>query len=335
MLRAYGNFLAAILLISLFLCVVIEWYGFNYVPAKNAQTIEVYIPQGSSVNLVASILHTQGVLERPRAFVLMARFQNLSRYLKAGEYIIPSDITPAKLLRFLKEGKVLYRDYTLVEGWRFKQVLESMQNNRYVDYDLQHKTIPEIMAELGFPNENPEGRFFPDTFKFARGTSALVLLKKSHQLMSKELEELWQQRAANLPYKFPEDAVIVASLVEKETAAWEERSQIAGVILRRLEKNMRLQIDPTVIYALGDQYTGSLSKENLVVNSPYNTYLYKGLPPTPIAMPSKSSLYAALHPADGDAIYYVSRGNGTHEFSATLTAHNNAVKKLRQLEGSK
>ena len=182
------------------------------------------------------------------------------------------------------------------------------------------------------PDKNPEGIFYPDTFKFARGTSDRVLLKKSMQLMTQQLEKLWQARAANLPYKNVEEAVTVASLIEKESAVPAERPHIAGVILRRWQNNMLLQIDPTVIYALGDQYTGHISKDDLKVNSPYNTYLYKGLPPTPIASPGFSSLEAALHPATGDTLYYVSKGDGTHEFSATLAQHNQAVAKLRQRE---
>lgn len=335
MVRTYGSFIAMMILLSVCLCLSLEWYGFNYIPSRNTQTVEVYLPLGSSVNTIATILHDNGVLERPRAFVFMARFQNLSPSLKAGEYSIPVDSTPAKLLQLLISGKVRYREFTLVEGWNFKQVLEGMENNIYLHHDLKAKTPQEIMALLGKPNENPEGRFYPDTFKFARGTSELVLLKQSYHLMAKQFDKVWQRRAPNLPYKSPEEAMVVASLIEKETAVAAERPQVAGVILRRLEKNMRLQIDPTVIYALGDQYTGRITKEHLAVDSPYNTYLYKGLPPTPIAMPGLSSIEAALHPAEGDALYYVSKGNGAHEFSATLSAHNTAVKKLRQLEGVK
>lgn len=330
--RTYGYFLIAMILTSVLLCLAIEWVGFEYVPSKNKEIAEVYLPPGSSIHAIADILHAQGVLERPRAFVFMSRLKNKAQALKAGEYLIPTDITPARLLRFLVAGKVRYRDITFVEGWRFSQILESLAKNPYIQHDVQGKTPVEIMTLLGKADKNPEGLFFPDTFKFARGTSDLVLLRDSQHLMTKHLEKLWNERAANLPYQTVEEALIVASLIEKETAVATERPQIAGVILRRLQQKMLLQIDPTVIYALADQYTGHLTKENLKFNSPYNTYLFKGLPPTPIAMPGLTSLQAALHPADGDALYYVSKGDGTHEFSATLSAHNLAVEKLRQRE---
>lgn len=295
---------------------------------------EVFIPPGTSIHGIANILHTQGVLERPKAFVFMARLENVTKYLKAGEYIVPTNITPSQLLRFLMVGKVRYREITFVEGWRFAQLFDALEKNQYLKHDCLGKTPQEIMAMLGAPDKNPEGRFFPNTFKFARGTRESTILKESFQMMSKELAKAWEQRVPNLPYLSPDEAVIVASLIEKETAVAEERAIIAGVILRRLHNNMLLQIDPTVIYALGSHYTGQLSKEDLKINSPYNTYLFKGLPPTAIAMPGLASLNAALHPADGDALYYVSKGDGTHQFTATLAEHHDAIHKFRHREQS-
>lgn len=295
---------------------------------------EVFIPPGASIHGIANILHTQGVLERPKAFVFMARLENVTKYLKAGEYLVPTNITPSQLLRFLMAGKVRYREITFVEGWRFAQLFDALEKNQYLKHDCLGKTPQEIMAMLGVPDKNPEGRFFPNTFKFARGTRESTILKESFEMMSKELAKAWAQRAPNLTYLSPDEAVIVASLIEKETAVAEERAIIAGVILRRLRNNMLLQIDPTVIYALGSQYTGQLSKEDLKINSPYNTYLFKGLPPTAIAMPGLASLNAALHPADGEALYYVSKGDGTHQFTATLAEHHDAVHKFRHREQS-
>ncbi len=326
------SYIASIILISVLLCLGIEWYGFKFIPSKNSQVAEVYIPPGTSIHGIANILHAQGVLERPKAFVFMARLENVTKYMKAGEYFVPTNITPSQLLRFLMSGKVRYREITFVEGWRFSQLFDALQKNQYLKHDCQGKTPQEIMAMLGEPDKNPEGRFFPNTFKFARGTSESTILKESHQLMTKELAKAWEQRAPNLPYLSPNEAVIVASLIEKETAVATERAVIAGVILRRLHNNMLLQIDPTVIYALGTQYTGHLSLEDLKVNSPYNTYLFKGLPPTAIAMPGFASLNAALHPADGEALYYVSKGDGTHQFTATLAEHHDAVNKFRHQE---
>lgn len=329
MARTYVLFTGAVILTSALLCFLTEWYGFHYIPAKNAQVAEVYIPTGSSIQLIAQTLKAQGVLERPRAFVFMARLKNLAHAVKAGEYLIPTGMTPAQLLRVLVAGKVRLRELTFVEGWRFTQLLGSLAKNPYLQHDLQGKTPQDIMALLGEPEKNPEGGFYPDTYKFARGTHESVLLKQAHALMTREVAQAWQERAAGLPYASVAEAVIVASLIEKETAVAAERAQVAGVILRRLQLKMPLQIDATVIYGLGDQYTGRLSHADLKVNSPYNTYLFKGLPPTPIAMPGKAALIAALHPAPGDAMYYVSKGDGSHEFSATLAAHNRAVNKLR------
>lgn len=331
--RTYGYFVAAIALTALLLCVTVEWLGFYFVPAKNPAIAEIYIPLGSGIGKIADILHAEGVIKRPRAFVLMARLKNLTSHIKAGEYEIPTEITPAKVLQLLVSGKVRYRDITFVEGWRFTQIIDALLKNPYVQHNLQDKSPQEIMALLGQPDKNPEGLFFPSTFKFARGTSDLVLLKESEHLMDRTIKKLWTERSPNLPYIKMEDALTVASLIEKETAVDSERPQVAGVILRRWQKNMLLQIDPTVIYAVGEKYTGHITKDDLKVNSPYNTYLFKGLPPTPIASPSLSSIQAALHPAEGDSLYYVSKGDGSHEFSATLAQHNIAVTKLRKLEG--
>lgn len=329
LLRTYSTFITSIILTSLILCLSVEWYGYKYLPSKNFQVAEVYIPPGTSIHGIANILHKQGVLERPKAFVFMARLENVTKYIKAGEYVVPTNITPSQLLQLLRSGKVRYREITFIEGWRFNHMINALEKNPYLKHDCLGKSPQEIMALLGDPEKNPEGRFYPNTFTFARGTNESLILKESYQLMKKELAKAWNQRAPNLPYLSADDAVIVASLIEKETAVAAERPIIAGVILRRLHDNMLLQIDPTVIYALGEKYTGKLSKEDLKFNSTYNTYLYKGLPPSPIAMPGLASLNAALHPADGQALYYVSKGDGTHEFTATLAEHHEAIHKYR------
>jgi UPF0755 protein len=331
--RNYRYFVAVISIITILLCLSIEWIGFNYIPANNKQIAEVYIPHGSSIFATAEILHAQGVLDRPRAFVLISRLKNLAHSIKSGEYLIPTNITPSELLRLLVAGKVRYREITLVEGWRFSQILECLAKNPYLQHDTQGKTPEQIMSLLNKAGADPEGVFFPDTYKFARGTRDSIILKKAMVLMSKHLQKNWAERAANLPYQSVDQVLIVASLIEKETAVRQERPEVAGVILRRWQKKMLLQIDPTVIFALGDQYTGHLTRDNMKINSPYNTYLNKGLPPTPIAIPGLDSLKAALHPSEGDALYYVSKGDGTHQFSATLAAHNVAVEKLRLRKG--
>lgn len=259
---------------------------------------------------------------------MLARIQGNLGKIKAGEYLIePGKTTPAKLLQNMAAGRVLLRQLTIIEGWTFQQIMNAINNNPYLQHNFNTLKNDEIMAQLGYPNINPEGRFYPDTYLFSKGTADSKILKKSYQKMQILLAQQWNSRAANLPYQNQEEALTAASLIERETAVPQERPMVAGVIVRRLEKNMRLQIDPTVIYALGNAYKGKLSSQDLKINSPYNTYLYKGLPPTPIAVPSASSLYAALHPASGDALFYVANGRGSHIFSATLKDHDVAIDK--------
>lgn len=216
------------------------------------------------------------------------------------------------------------REIKIIEGWQLQQVLTALHQNPYLEHDLVGKSVPVSL----------EGLLFPDTYLFARGTTESEILNQATKLMNKQLAKAWEQRAQNLPYLSSFDALIVASLVEKETAIATERAQIAGVILRRLEKNMLLQIDPTVIYALGSSYSGKLHKEDMSIDSPYNTYKNKGLPPTPIAMPGLASIEAALHPAAGTALYYVSRGDGSHEFTDNLAAHQLAIQKFLKSRNS-
>jgi UPF0755 protein len=228
--------------------------------------------------------------------------------------------------RQMTTGKGLYyRLFTIVPGWSFTQLRRQLLLNKYLKHISQTYDDKQIMTELGNSSLAPEGEFYPDTYYYTRGVPDLVILKRAYQLMQLKLNEAWETRLPGLPYKDAYDALIVASLIEKEAYLNSERPVIAGVLINRLRKNMLLQIDPTVIYGMGDRYTGKIYKENLVENTPYNTYVHKGLPPTPIAMPSQASIEAAIHPQANDYYYFVAKGDGSHQFSKTLLDHNVAV----------
>lgn len=308
-----------------------QWQRFLYRPMlANTQTpIEVEVRQGTGVNSLAWKLKRQGLLQHPDYFILLARMRGAFTRIQAGTYLIqPGKTTPAKFLDDMLAGRVILRELTIVEGWTFAQMMQAINSNPYLTHTLAGKDPQAIMTALGYPEQNYEGHFYPDTYLFGDGTSDVKILKKAYLKMNNLLAQAWAKRATGLPYDSPEQALIAASLIERETAVAAERPLISGVIIRRLQKNMRLQIDPTVIYALGSAYQGKLTTQDLLVNSPYNTYLHKGLPPTAIAFPSTSSVQAALHPTLSDALYYVASGkNGSHIFSATLRQHDAAIDK--------
>lgn len=297
---------------------------------ESAKTFEV--PAGASLSDVAHRLQAEGLTARPRYFVWMGRLHGMAHAIQAGEYRIEPGTKPRQLLDDMAAGRVFEHSLTLVEGWNFREMMAAVNADRYLAHTLRGLSDAEIMKRLGWPDEKPEGRFLPETYNFPRGTTDLEFLRRAHRAMSRELASAWANRAQGLPLKSPYEALILASIIEKETAVPEERRRIAGVFVRRLEKGMRLQTDPTVIYGLGAGFDGNLRRQDLKRDTPYNTYTHRGLPPTPIAMPGRDSLTAAVHPDAGDALYFVSRGDGSHYFSATLEEHNRAVIKY-QLHG--
>ncbi len=290
------------------------------------------VKPGTNLSAVAHGLARQGLLDRPRYFVLHARLEGVADSIQAGEYAIAPGTTPSALLQDMVAGRVIQYSLTLVEGWTFRQVMDAVRNDPYLTHTLNGLDDAALMARLGHPDLHPEGRFFPDTYRFPRGTTDVAFLQRAFDAMHAHLAQEWAQRDEGLPLKTPYEALILASIVEKETALPRERRAIAGVFVRRLQKGMRLQTDPTVIYGLGAAFDGNLHRRDLRRDDPYNTYRHRGLPPTPIAMPGLDSLHAALHPAPGDALYFVSKGDGSHAFSATLEEHNRAVVKY-QLNG--
>lgn len=314
---------------------VLGWLALEYraftntplsVPAKG---LELHINPGASLHRISKDLAAQRILEYPRFLTLLGRQTGLASRIQAGEYNIDPGTTPAQLLDQLSSGKVIQHGLTLVEGWTFAQMRQAVADHPALNHTLGNLSDTEIMEKIGHAGEHPEGRFLPDTYLFPRGTSDIEFLKRAYDAMSSVLASEWDIRSADLPLDSPYESLILASIIERETAQPDERDLIAGVFIRRLEKNMRLQTDPTVIYGIGPAFDGNIRKRDLRTDTPYNTYTRSGLPPTPIAMPGAASIHAALHPAEGDALYFVARGDGSHEFSSTIQAHNKAVRKYQ------
>ncbi len=291
------------------------------------QSTVVDIPRGASLRGVARLLTDQGMFKHPYYFIALAYRQGDQGRIKAGMYELTAGMTPVDVLERITSGRVIQYSVTLVEGWTFRQAVDAIAVQDQFIGPLAELSDEAIMAELGRPGQHPEGRLFPDTYRFVPGTPRLAVLKRAFDEMEKVLAEEWETRRDDLPIDTPYEALILASIVEKETGAAHERSEIAGVFVRRLRKGMRLQTDPTVIYGLGERYDGNIRSADLREATPYNTYVIAGLPPTPIALPGRAAIHAVLNPADGDSLYFVSRGDGTHVFSATLDAHNQAVRR--------
>ena len=284
------------------------------------------IGRGSSFKEIVRQLRDQGLsTASPLYWRLLAVQMQVAGRLHAGEYAPPVGITPRLLLANMAAGRVLQRNFTIVDGWTFREVLAALGKAEKLKHATAGLDDATIMQKIGAAGEQPEGRFLPETYAYVKGDSDLDILKRAHAAMVKTLDELWPGRDKDLPLATPYDALILASIVEKETGRADERAKIAGVFVRRLENHMLLQTDPTVIYGMGVSYQGRIHKTDLTTDTPYNTYTRPGLPPTPIALPGKPAIVAALHPAPGTALYFVSRGDGTHVFADTLAEQNRNV----------
>jgi UPF0755 protein len=288
------------------------------------------LPAGASLNQLAYDLQRHGIIEYPRFFILLGREQDAARRLQAGEYVLTRGMTPRTLLELMVAGQVIQHALTLIEGETFREMLQRIQAHPVIEVTLDGLEDAAIMQRLGHAGMHPEGRFLPDTYYFPRNTTDLAFLQRAYAAMAGQLAKAWEGRADGLPLKTPQQALTLASIVEKETGRAEERPQIAGVFIRRLQKGMKLQTDPTVIYGMGDGFDGNLRRRDLRKDTPYNTYTRHGLPPTPIAMPGSDAIHAVLHPAAGDSLYFVSMGGGRHYFSSTLKEHNLAVDKFQR-----
>jgi UPF0755 protein len=287
------------------------------------------VAAGASLGAVARDLEKAGLLDRPRTWLRHGIRAGLATRIQAGEYRLLPGTTPATLLDQFAAGDVILHAVTVPEGWTFRQALAALQSHPRIHVELADLADAEVLARLGIREEHPEGLFFPDTYRFARGTSERALLLQAHARLERELQDAWMKRAPDLPLNSAYEALILASLVEKETAAADERPRIAGVFVNRLRKGMRLQTDPSVIYGLGERFDGNLRRRDLVADTPYNSYTRSGLPPTPIALVGREALDAATQPATTRSLYFVATGlgDGRHFFAETLEEHNANVKR--------
>jgi UPF0755 protein len=285
------------------------------------------IAPGASLSGVARDLEQAGVLSRPALFVTWGRFTGQAAALQTGEYELQPGASPKSILDQFVAGQVKLYAFTILEGWTYREVLQSLAGQAAISSALAGLSLAEQLELLDIEASHPEGQFFPDTYLVARGTTDVAVLKQAAALMQTELAQAWESRAVGLPLKSSYELLTLASIVERETAMDTERPQVAGVFIRRLQKRMRLQTDPTVIYGLGESFDGNITRKDLLTDTPYNTYTRSGLPPTPIGMPGQASLIAAAHPDDGDTVYFVATGDadGSHVFSRTLVEHNAAV----------
>jgi UPF0755 protein len=287
------------------------------------------INKGQTFSSLTRNLQKQGLLQSRVPLILLARIKWQTRSIKIGEYRLKAGSSTSQLLEQITSGKVIQHKVVLIEGWNFKEFLVALHKSPKLKATLKGKSHKEIMQAIGFPGQHPEGKFFPDTYQFSKGVDDVAILKQAYQKMKASLDELWPGRDTSIPIKTPYEALILASIIEKETGKASEGTTISAVFINRLRIGMRLQTDPTVIYGMGEKYHGNIRRKDLRTDTPYNTYTRYGLPPTPIAMPSRESIYAALHPNDSKAIYFVGRGDGSHQFSRTLQEHNNAVIKYQ------
>lgn len=338
MMNALGKLIGVVLLLISFIggWFLIEYQVFIQAPLtkERFESVNYTIKSGSSLAGVARELNQQGLMPHPRYWVWLAKWEGSADQIKAGEYEISPQMTPRQLLAHFVSGNVVDYTLTIPEGWTFRQMVKALHQHDKIEVTLldSEGRLPDnatLMSQLKLDETHPEGLFYPDTYHFSSNTTDVEFLQRAYRAMQERLQKEWQNRAPDLPYKNAYEALIMASIIEKETAVPDERGEISGVFVRRLQKRMRLQTDPTVIYGLGESFDGNIRKRDLRAKNPYNTYKIKGLPPTPIALPGGDSIYAALHPEDGDALYFVSRGDGTHKFSATNEEHNAAVRKYQ------
>lgn len=307
------------------------WQGLKTLeePVSLQEPVLFNVPAGTAFSRVAEQLEAEGLVEKSLWLKLHGRLNPQQARIKAGEYEFTNGMSAKAMVNAMVAGDIKHWSIQFIEGWTFKDMRAALARAERLRQETAGWSDEEIMAALGAEGEHPEGRFFPDTYLFASSDSDLDLLKRSFTRMETVLADEWENREEGLPYDSPYEALIMASIVERETGVPHERDEVAGVFVRRLQKGMRLQTDPTVIYGMGDQYQGRIGSKDLRTHTPYNTYRIDGLPPTPIALPGQEAIHAALHPDDGDSLYFVARGDGTHKFSRTLAEHQKAVREFQ------
>jgi len=312
------------------LLTILVFAGISYQTAVTSTIVEesslvFEIKDGQSLSQVVDQLKRENIPVDGHWFKIIAYVNGQQDQLKSGEYLITQGMRLPELLALFVSGASRQHAITFPEGWSFKQIKYALRQHQAIKQTIDALTLPELLVLLKCPYPHVEGLLFPDTYFFAKGDSDLSILKRAYTKMSEVLIQEWETRDDDLPVASRYEALILASIIEKETAIPSERDQIAGVFIRRLRKKMRLQADPTVIYGLGEKYHGNIRTRDLLEDTPYNTYRHKGLTPTPIAMPGRGAIHAALHPAPGESLYFVASGNRRHTFSNSLESHNNAV----------
>lgn len=307
---------------------VFAFNNWTQTPLLIDKEIIVKIQSGDTLGKISYQLANDNIVSQPKWLILYAKLTERTR-VEVGEYRVAPGTTPEQLLDVFQSGDVITYSVTLVEGKAFRDFLNVLHAQEDIEVTLKGKTPEEIIALNQFDIKHPEGWFYPDTYQYVSGTTDNDILIKAHQRMKKVLAEEWKKKSEGLPYKNAYEALIMASIIEKETGFAYERPEIAGVFVRRLQKGMRLQTDPTIIYGLGDSYQGNIRRKHLSQPTPYNTYIIPALPPTPIAMPGREAIHAALHPADGKNLFFVAKGDGSHQFSETLAQHNKAVREYQ------
>ncbi len=321
-----------VLCFTLLAFVDLTWRAFSPITLRT-DPVDFSIKPGSSLRSATRQMVESGVELKAWQFNLLGRLLGKASTIKAGSYELERGITPLTLLDTLSAGDVTQIVLPLIEGWTFRQMRAALDAEPGLKHDSAGLDDTEILVRLGAAERSPEGLFFPDTYLFGKGNSDLDILKRAYRAMGRQLHAAWQQRAPDLPYRNPYEALIMASVIEKETGQVADRALIGGVFVNRLRIGMMLQTDPSVIYGLGEKFDGNLRKKDLLTDTPYNTYTRTGLPPTPIAMPGQASLQAALNPATTPALYFVARGDGSSEFSRTLAEHERAVSKYQRRGG--
>lgn len=324
------RFLVLLVLIAVIVGAAAAWWLQAPLTLAANQSLELEIEPGTTPRAVARAVVQAGVQTDARLLYWWFRLSGKDRGIKAGNYEIPQGTSPYELLQKLVRGEEALRAVTLVEGWSFRQLRQALARAEQLKPETADWSDADIMARLGHAGLAAEGRFFPDTYTYAKGSSDLAVLRRALHAMDRRLEAAWAQRAPDTPLKSADQALILASIVEKETGRAEDRAQIAGVFTNRLRVGMLLQTDPTVIYGLGEKFDGNLRRRDLQADTPYNTYTRAGLPPTPIAMPGRAALLAAVQPAQTRALYFVARGDGSSHFSESLDEHNRAVNRYQR-----
>lgn len=322
----------ALIIVLAFTIIWTQYQKFLTTPLQVDADGYVYtVENGSNLLKISEDITAAGLSSLPARYLyIYGRLEEKAHLIKAGEYLIAPDTSLPQFFEQLIDGQVIQYPFTIIEGMTSQQLINMVVADKRLTNILPETSLSQVMVEIGKPENHGEGEFAPETYYFAAGTSDKEMLIRAHQLMTLNLDQSWQNKAEDLPYKTPYEALIMASIIEKETGIAEERAEIAGVFVRRLQKGMRLQTDPTVIYGMGENFDGNIRRKDLRTDTPYNTYTRHGLPPTPIALPSKEAIEAALHPAPGKSLYFVATGqDGRHAFSNTLEAHNKAVRKYQ------